>query len=96
MLRFRARSFRHGRDRAAGRQHGFDRRPPLEIGGGRTQKSLLSLGSVTGQTVSRAFESGIFSQRGEDEQVVAGADAVFLEVRRQQRWKDRGAQESVA
>jgi hypothetical protein len=65
-----------------GRQHGFDRSPPLEIGCGRAQKSLAFLGSVTGQTVSRVFESGIFSQRCDDEQVVAGADAVFLEGRR--------------
>ena len=76
---FDRRSTGHGRDRAARRQHGFDRRAPLEIGGGRTQKSLMSLGSVTGQTVGRTFESGIFSQRSEDEQVVAGADAVFLQ-----------------
>ena len=58
---------------------GFDRRAPLKIGGGRTQKSLLSLSSVTGQTVSRTFEAWIFPQRSEDEQVVAGADAVFLQ-----------------
>ena len=52
-----------GRDRATGRQHGFDRSPPLEIGCGRTQKSLLSLSSVTSQAVSRVFESGIFGRQ---------------------------------
>ena len=52
--------------------------------------------SVTGQTVSRAFEARILSQRGEDEQVVAGADAVFLQSSPDSDWKARGARESVA
>ncbi len=60
MRQFRSKEFSEWEESGYREAGWIDRSPPLEIGCGRTQKSLLSLSSVTGQTVGRAFEGRDF------------------------------------